>query len=346
MSDEHIPGDQLLSCYFNMADFDDVAPDQLWYFAPITAVDKSGYLWIAGILCLVYILSFMLLRLFANRRQLRLNDYVSVVATLFGILECSCLFVAISAGLGHTQNDSSNLRRRNQAIYATVIFFIAAHTAAKVSMALLSQKLFAIYKQRLCQVAIGLAGSWGVLALLLLLPKWSPACSSSAPFSTTCYPVASRWYAVAALDLASELVLFSVPAISLVPLRMGAAAKTGVLAAFASRAASTAPVFVCAAYVSHAQTGRHPWAGLAALVALQIALAASLATTNASALRSLTRPVKSVLGGASYSGYRYGEQYLTTATAPERSKTGKTKGKKLTPFDGIQVQTEIHLDAE
>ncbi|GAM87517.1 hypothetical protein ANO11243_055430 [Dothideomycetidae sp. 11243] len=319
-----------------MADFDDVAPDQLWYFAPITAVDKSGYLWIAGILCLVYILSFMLLRLFANRRQLRLNDYVSVVATQSSPQEPGpsliLTFDTITDGL--------------QAIYATVIFFIAAHTAAKVSMALLSQKLFAIYKQRLCQVAIGLAGSWGVLALLLLLPKWSPACSSSAPFSTTCYPVASRWYAVAALDLASELVLFSVPAISLVPLRMGAAAKTGVLAAFASRAASTAPVFVCAAYVSHAQTGRHPWAGLAALVALQIALAASLATTNASALRSLTRPVKSVLGGASYSGYRYGEQYLTTATAPERSKTGKTKGKKLTPFDGIQVQTEIHLDAE
>ncbi|KAF2150892.1 hypothetical protein K461DRAFT_280922 [Myriangium duriaei CBS 260.36] len=318
---------------------------ELWYFAPITDVDKSGYLWIAGILSLVYILSFTLLRLFTNRRQLRLNDWVSVAATVAGIIQCCCLFVAISAGLGQTSSStkSINYRRVNQAIYATIFFFIAAHTVAKVSMALLSQKLFGIYKKGLCNAAIGVAASFGIVTLLILLPKWDPACADAAPFATKCYPSYQRWFAAAALDLVTELILFSIPAISLYPLRMTMSAKAGVMSAFGSRLVCVVPMFVSVVYIQRAQEGAsHPLSNLAALAVIQITLSISLITTNASALRSLTRPIKSVLGGSDYNGYRYGDQSLRT-TMPSKNRTGKG-GKSA--FDGIQVQTEIHLDSD
>lgn len=335
---------------------------QLWYFAPITDGDKSGYLWIAGILSFVYILSFTLLRLFTNRRQLRLNDWVSVVATVcillssierlgtdnlqvFGIIECCCLFVAISAGLGQSSTSSNskiNYRRINQAVYATIFFFIAAHTVAKVSMALLSQKLFGIYKKLLCKAAIVIAGAWGVVALLVLLPKWDPACSDVAPFASECYPSYERWFVAAGLELLTELVFFSIPAISLFPLRMPWSAKMGVMGAFGSRMTSVVPMFVSVVYIQRAQESpAHSLSNLAALAVIQITLSISLITTNASALRSLTRPIKSVLGGSDYNGYRYGDQSLRT-TMPSKSRGNKT----ATGFDGIQVQTEIHLDSD
>lgn len=91
------------------------------YFAPITSTDKSGYLWIAGILTLIYILSFSLLRLFANRSKLRLNDWVSVGATAFGIIECACLYVAVRAGFGNSAKEtvSSDFHSINSVSYST-----------------------------------------------------------------------------------------------------------------------------------------------------------------------------------------------------------------------------------
>lgn len=208
-------------------------------------------------------------------------------------------------------------------------------------MALLSQKLFAIYKPTMSRVAIVAAGAWGLLALVILLPMWRPSCRDTAPFHAKCYPGYARWYALAGVDLLSEGVLFAVPTLAIHPLRMAMGAKVGVMVGFASRLVSVIPMFIAAMYVQQTQEGsEHPLANLAVLAVIQITLSISLVTCNASALRSLTRPIKSVMGGSSYTGGKYGESaaatpYLTKSTNLAQS-----------GFEGIQVRTDIHLDSD
>ncbi|KAF2148085.1 hypothetical protein K461DRAFT_283162, partial [Myriangium duriaei CBS 260.36] len=296
----------------------------VWYIAPISERDKSGYLWLAGILSLVYVVSFTLLRLWSNRAQLVLDDWISTLATVFGIAQCCCLFVAVSAGIGRPATSPASRHRADKAVFATILFFSMAHGIAKLSMALLSRKLFGMHKETLCNASLGLISVGGIAFLLLLLPGWNLSCPDTIIFTTECTPHYGRWYAAAGLDFLTECILFFIPASCLWDLRVAIPGKIGAISAFGARFLAIVPMFLNAWFIDQSQknTAHDLMDNARPLMMIHTAMAVALVTTNTSALSSLARPIKAIYCGPDFNDSRLSRRRHSQMHLPGQVKHG------------------------
>jgi len=187
------------------------------------------------------------------------------------------------------------------ALLASNILFLLTHAGAKISMAILTRRLFNSYqgkKSILCNGLIGLTLLWPVLAVLIIFPGCSVAAFSTP--TGKCDGLLARWVVVAIVDCVSEIVLTLVPAILVRGLMMSNHSKIIVIAAFAPRLGLLILSGILA-WTVHSNLDTNPnMAYLFLIVFTQATLAWSLISASLPCFRAFIRPFHAVMKHHSY----------------------------------------------
>ncbi|GAB7356354.1 hypothetical protein MBLNU459_g7143t1 [Dothideomycetes sp. NU459] len=286
-------------------------PPGIWYLSKITETNHAGYVWIVALLTLLYPLGACFVRFNVRYGAYRSDDWGLAAATVFSVLEHIPLFIALRKGLGKLDTVLSDPQRYSvdKALYAAQFFFIMAHCAAKLSLALCVRRLFNSNQRLtkvLCWSLIGLTSAWGILSMFILLIGCSPLQSYAG--AGHCAGEIARWRAVTALDILTELAIVAVPSylVSSVLIRSGA--KIIVISTFASRlpviALTVIHMFFFRKAVEASDVG---FAYLSPVIWIQVLLAWSLFSASIPAFRAFMQPfdtVHSEIDGQTYSGGR------------------------------------------
>ncbi|KAF4547806.1 Hypothetical protein D9617_35g089570 [Elsinoe fawcettii] len=196
----------------------------LYYLTRITDTDKSGFLWICGVLTLVYPILAIATRLILHFRDLRGGDLVCFFAAVLAIIEHALLFASLHAGFGNTDTASVvsfSLSNTGKLVQATMIILTLAYGLIKLSMAIAVGSAFASnsrHHQFASCAMIAMASFWTVLALMFLYmdcPMYSDE-----PNILSCSTKALEWWVVSLLDALSEIyiVLYAMIFIRVMPL--------------------------------------------------------------------------------------------------------------------------------
>jgi len=214
------------------------------------------------------------------------------------------LFVSLSRGLarlGGPLEDQIDVTSIEAALLASNILFLFTHAGAKISMAILTRRLFDSYqgsKSILCNGLIGITVLWPVLAVLIIFPGCSVA-NLSTP-NGKCDGLLARWVVVALVDCVSEIVLTLVPALLVRGLMMSNHSKITVIAAFAPRLILLVFSGVLASTV-HDNLNTDPnMAYLFLVIFTQMILCWSLISASLPCFRAFIRPFDAVVDHTSY----------------------------------------------
>lgn len=214
------------------------------------------------------------------------------------------LFVSLSRGLaklGGPLADGIDVTSIEAALLASNILFLFTYAGAKISMAILTRRLFNSYKGSkniLCNALIGLTLMWPVLAVLIIFPGCSVANLSNP--NGKCDGLLVRWVVVAIVDCMSEIVLTVVPALLVRGLMMSTHSKITVIAAFAPRLILLIFSGVLASTV-HSNLNKDPnMAYLFLVIFTQIILCWSLISASLPCFRAFIRPFDAIMAHTSY----------------------------------------------
>ncbi|KAM5469157.1 hypothetical protein MauCBS54593_004509 [Microsporum audouinii] len=208
-------------------------------FTTITPDDHGGILWVASIICAIYVFLSMGLRAYVKREFYGLDDLVALVATFIAEAQYIAIFFGLSDGLGKYDGNfgKSHIRRIGRSLLLSEVFFLLGLLLAKVSLILLIRRLFSPDMRThilTCDATLVLSILWGVGSMLGALINCSPA-GLMAFVNGTCSDIVLRWQAIGALDAFTELIIFGV-AISVVwGIQMTPSRKARVLMAFIPR---------------------------------------------------------------------------------------------------------------
>lgn len=302
-------------------------------FAPITSDNHSGSLWIASILCLIYGVLTLTLRGHIKFRIYGLDDWLIAVATVTQLAQSIALFIALKNGLGATSTLSSvaQLTKAGQATFASQILFILSLCLSKCSILLLMMRLFNLdmhhswrkssnrrFLWAACLIVLGLIVLWGLASMIGLSVDCSSRTLIEDPASAQCPDQLLRWRLIIAFDIATELVLFSLPLFIVWPVQMSIARKGQVVLAFAFRLGVAALAVVHLHYVAkYVDAPRTSFSIIPALVWQQIELCWALLTASIPNLKAFMKSFNSGFGlentatdgyGLGYGGATHGSQ--------------------------------------
>lgn len=214
------------------------------------------------------------------------------------------LFVSLARGLaklGGPLADGVDVTSIEAALLASNILFLFTHAGAKISMAILTRRLFNSYqgsKSILCNALIGLTLLWPVLAVLIIFPGCSVG-NLSTP-NGKCDGLLARWVVVAIVDCVSEIVLTVVPAFLVRGLMMSNHSKITVIAAFAPRLILLIFSGVLASTVHNNLSTDPNMAYVFLVIFTQIILCWSLISASLPCFRALIRPFDAIMEHTSY----------------------------------------------
>lgn len=85
-------------------------------FSPITAHDHRAYVWITGIICMIFVLLTFGARCYVRRTKFGVDDWANAALTVAGTAEFIVTFVGLSAGVGvsSTRLSTSELSHAGQ----------------------------------------------------------------------------------------------------------------------------------------------------------------------------------------------------------------------------------------
>ncbi|GBF61581.1 hypothetical protein TMEN_4085 [Trichophyton mentagrophytes] len=208
-------------------------------FTTVTPDDHGGILWVASIICAIYVVLSMGLRAYVKREFYGLDDLIALFATLFAEAQYISIFFGLSDGLG--KNDEIfgmvHIRRIGRALVLGEVFFLLGLLLAKVSLILLIRRLFSPDMRphiMTCDAVVLLSVLWGVGSMLGALINCSPT-GMMAFIHGACKDIVLRWQVIGILDAFTELVIFGVAISVIWGIQMSASRKARVLMAFMPR---------------------------------------------------------------------------------------------------------------
>ncbi|KAF2119131.1 hypothetical protein BDV96DRAFT_643282 [Lophiotrema nucula] len=208
--------------------------------AAITPLNHEGLIVVANALGLVLALLAIVVRVYIRKRispPSKKDDAAAWIATCLGALQAVLVFWQVNKGFGKTINDISreDIVKVQKIGYATDPLFIATVYTTKCSLIFLLLRITPNEKhQQLLRLGLGACVVLAIVSVIVILTR----CKISEPwqqYNGECGDMFARWQAVAAFDVATELVIFMVPVSFLFGLQMKIKQKGKVVLAFATR---------------------------------------------------------------------------------------------------------------
>ncbi|ORY15013.1 hypothetical protein BCR34DRAFT_533475 [Clohesyomyces aquaticus] len=278
-----------------------MAPGARHRFAPITADNISGYLWVTTVLCLIYSFLIILARWHIKWKLYGLDDHAATLATFFQLAAAIPTFVALSSGLGQAEHllDASQLQAAGEAIFAAEILAVASLATAKASVAALMLRLFTrdleITRKPwlLCNGTLIIIIAWGFGGIVAL----SVGCQPSGFLLGHCDDQLTRWRILVSVDIFIEILLVMLPVIFIWNIQMKRYIKFQVIIAFGLRFPVVAFAFVHLHFISDYDTGPNmSQTTISALVFLQIELFWALLSATIPTLKAFMKSFNSGFG--------------------------------------------------
>ncbi|KAH7030602.1 uncharacterized protein B0I36DRAFT_322101 [Microdochium trichocladiopsis] len=227
-------------------------------FSPIYEDDHAGYIWIVGIIALIYSLSATIARVFVKFRLFGTDDYLLVASTVLHVAQSIAVFAGVSGGLGKFNSITTpeQWASAGKAYYAADVFLFLALCLSKCSILGLILRVVeskTSIMRRLCLATIGLSLLWGVLSVLLATVG-CPAESVLASARAGCPAQEARWITIAILDIITEIAICVFPIALVWRVNMRVSLKFQVVAAFMFRI-PLVPLAIVRLYLLNANAG-------------------------------------------------------------------------------------------
>ncbi|KAF2729356.1 hypothetical protein EJ04DRAFT_516021 [Polyplosphaeria fusca] len=205
-----------------------------------TPFDHSGWIVIANALGMILALIALAVRMYIRKSispPCKSDDVFAWVATGVAFVQTSLVFWQIDVGFGRTIHDLAvfNVEKVQRIRYANDVLYLLIIYLTKCSMIFLLHRITPDAKQQQF-LAVGLGGCalFALVSVVLSLTR----CDTSSPwiqYGADCGALFAKWRAVAAFDVFSEIVVFSIPLTFLFGLQMKLDQKLKVVMAFALR---------------------------------------------------------------------------------------------------------------
>ncbi|KAF2751775.1 hypothetical protein M011DRAFT_393108 [Sporormia fimetaria CBS 119925] len=320
-------------------------------FAPITDVDQSGFLWITSILCMVYSVLIVIVRLHIKWNMYGADDLTAFLATFFQIGQVVPLFVAMKHGLGRSREllDASSVEVAGKATFASQIFLILTLACAKGSVAALMLRLFTrdmkVTRKSwvLCHATIGLVIIWAIGSIVAVSVSCSPSAFIKDP-RNQCKNQVTRWRVITTFNIVLELLLMLLPIFFIWPIQMKRYIKLQVVIAFGFRLPvvgfSAAHLYYVSRYSSSANVSEDI---IPAMLYQQFELFWSLLAATMPTLKAFMRSFNSGFGmeidldgyGSAYGSHSHGSRGQNRGSYPLQSlQSATTKGGVSTSKSG------------
>ncbi|EXJ77509.1 hypothetical protein A1O3_09736 [Capronia epimyces CBS 606.96] len=228
----------------------------------ITDQDHRGSILVVSVICVVYIPMILSLRGTFTGNQIGMDEYLAIAASVIGVLQYVMIFVAISHGFGRSYFDigSSDAGSIGRLYIASIVLFFVALFLTKCCVILLCRKLFSVNMRRsrlMCDSVVVICGLWCLGAILGV----TVGCGSLGQIGyrgSFCHDLTTRWNAVAVIDAVTELLIFSLSVIVVVPLQMRLDRKIAVMLAFAPRLITIILIGLHAHYIDLTRHSSNP----------------------------------------------------------------------------------------
>ncbi|KAK3616125.1 hypothetical protein LTR56_023204 [Elasticomyces elasticus] len=183
----------------------------------ITSDDHGPSLWVAIICCFCFLTIAQLVRILYRAKSdfgLGADDYVVVGSYVVAVIQYVLLMVSLAHGLGKSE---ALITGENRAIvancfYASEILLIIALFAAKYSIFLLVQQLFASLTKGMVVMLVipSLAALLGLVSVVVVaIPCWP--LQDFEKGGSKCTQRSSRWIVLTAADIATEVIIIALP---------------------------------------------------------------------------------------------------------------------------------------
>ncbi|EFQ99092.1 hypothetical protein MGYG_02106 [Nannizzia gypsea CBS 118893] len=208
-------------------------------FTTVTPDNHGGILWVASIICAIYVILSMGLRAHVKREFYGLDDLIALVATVIAEAQYISIFFGLSDGLGRNNEDfeAARIQRIGRTLLLSGVFFLLGLLLAKVSLILLIRRLFSPDMRMhimACDAVLAMSILWGIGSILGALINCSPT-GMMAFNDGACKDIVLRWQIIGTLDAFTELVIFGVALSVVWGIQMRASRKGRVLMAFIPR---------------------------------------------------------------------------------------------------------------
>ncbi|KAH7374250.1 hypothetical protein BKA66DRAFT_468079 [Pyrenochaeta sp. MPI-SDFR-AT-0127] len=327
----------------------------------ITADDKRGLIVVTVAVVLSFVLTCFLIRLWLRlqTRDWKSDDWWLAAATLLHTAQSGVLIHLVDLGLGASQEGipSSQLERLGRGGLASQILYICTLFASKCSVLLLYLRLSPGGSHSIGSWSVMAASAvWAVVAVTLIAIPCNPVQYYQNP--QTCTNRWSKWQAIGAFDIATEILIFII-AIQLVwTLQMRFKAKIVVIIAFSARLPVIAAAGIRLHYLYQRLTGEsHTFEYL---VATQWQMGYAIMSSTITGIGPFLRPFnKEYTTSYKRSGYGHSSQRSTQPDGPTDGPTLRPRhswmsqsylmqtmpsrrGSKVTIPDSVEPSTHTH----
>ncbi|GAB7352979.1 hypothetical protein MBLNU459_g3546t2 [Dothideomycetes sp. NU459] len=275
--------------------------DGYYVFAPVTKNDRSGLLWVASILSLVFSALTIVTRAHIKKRAFGNDDWFILAAEIIALGQ----YVAVFAGMDRFDLGKStaivqadgNATLAGQAVLASNCLFVVALGLSKCSVICFMKRLFTRELRSawiICNIALGMVGLWTLASILILTIGCGPASNVA---GDRCIGMVLRWGIVSGIDGLFELGIVLLSVILVLPLQMSSDIKLAVVSAFVFRIFVAVFSGIHVGYISDSASASDPGlAVVASLVWQQIELGYALISATIPTLKSFIRGYERAMG--------------------------------------------------
>lgn len=282
-------------------------------FAPITADNHSGSLWIATLVCLVYSFITVATRGWLRLKMYGMDDFLILLSFVCHLAECIAIILGLNHGLGQTFTPltSSDVSYVSKSAFASIILYIMAAVLAKCSTLYLMMRLFNLNgrkahtnhqnSQRLylfiCLAILSVMAVWGVASVIAVSVDCRTSTFLLGNGEAQCPSQELRWQVITGYDIATEILLVFTAVLIVAPVQLAFHLKLQVVTAFLLRLPLIALAVLRLHYLQRVNDSENP--GLAqvpVLVIQQVYLCWTIISATIPNLKSFVRSFGSGFG--------------------------------------------------
>lgn len=149
-------------------------------FAPVTATDRAGVVWVAAILSLMFTVITLATRLQIKYHTLGNDDFFIAGATLVAVGQYIAIYVGLDEGVGRSSTlvTKSYARHLGTSVLASEVMFLVALMLSKLSVVFFMKRLFTrdhSVAWWCCNAALAATVIWGFASSLGVSVGCGPA---------------------------------------------------------------------------------------------------------------------------------------------------------------------------
>ncbi|KAE8340833.1 hypothetical protein BDV24DRAFT_133434 [Aspergillus arachidicola] len=286
---------------------------------PITPTDQRGLIVITATLFMSWMCTVCLFRLYMRlvmNGPLGADDFAAFAGGALGIGHVGAIMASVSHGFGRPLQEmpASEARSARKALYAADLFFLAGHSAAKVSVCLLLRRLGRVTKYlNGCNIALIVIGLWTVASILGIAISWQP--SNHWNLSRTVIDRNTGWKVLTTVDIMIEAFLVGLSILLVWDIQMPRKQKVAVICAFSTRTTIIAVAVVRQVYINRAfEEPRLPVHVSNAVIATEVLLQCSLMAATIPCIKPFIAAFDTGWGQGTI---KRGESYFAQSTESE-----------------------------